>query len=1274
MTTISPRQTTLACLCMATALLASMTPCRGADSTLAPAVQEAIAAVRDNFAGVYDVFESSTLGSTASPAEYAAGQRNLRQYYLTPAEPIELTEARQAELGALYGRATLVGVPRSCKAYALGTTGASVIDADGRPELTVTGIEPNSPADGKLEVGDVIIGSNNRLFPDWEDPRVPIGYAVAAAQTEAFGGMLTLSVGRAGKIISVGIKLPVDGGYGDNWPYDCKKSKAIADAAVKYVMNNGDSTFWKHLFLMGCGDWNEMALVRDELRKSQSTGGIASCWGGGYQLVSLCEYYLLTRDPKVMPAIECHVRGLEANQMLTGGWSHGPPGGYGLMHQPGQICFIGLLLARECGVEVDPTVLARAVKLSGRYIGSYIPYGDHPPGTGTYHKGGGIGDNGKVQAHAVLFDLLGEPEVGRRSARRSCYVYRAVMAGHAERIFSPAWAGVGAALAPQPEFRMFADNMLWYYELARQRSGGLFDLGTTRYGKSTAAVGMIFTLPGKRLRIAGGPRRTEPLFPIAKLDGIQVAPPQPIAEWQPVQPAAPDGKEDATARWDTLLAPEAKAGSLADADNLAEEFNLTEGYRVADAGTIDPKGATPWYAKAFAADAWAAADGPPKIGKDPAGTLLRTSFFCQKIDYTRLRLTLPSTVAGEIFLNGARVVAFPAGVRGSPPNQSIDLGERAVAALVRGENVLAAKLTGPAGTAVAIDLAAGPGTIDKRIIAGSPGKFGDFRGNGWVGTFAQHRQSVDWFFEGKSPEEIARYLPYPDWNGAQAAYEALASHGPAALGLLERLVEDSHEGIRTGAWDAISELRARGQLPDDAAARLATVAAKRAPTETGPVGAALLRAVAPLAQGDELATVLAAAAALPDVSARGAVADIARNRLKDRPDAMVNVMKVIVEGRLNHGDIAMLGGALVSISSHAKLLEARASVPAIARVLNGDAPDTRGMFSNGLMSGGLDTIDQQFDEPLEQTPLLVPGLCRCFVKVPDIDHPAWTFPNLYLRRLLYRLSTASVDRIDATVAEIAAAPDAGLNENRRAEPMAELKAWAATLRKTGGEPDALRAEALRLAASDAPAERLVALSLVWPSDRNPILGRPLNPAYQRADTPRVSDPADRLAVAAAAAKHFESNTSMHWLLIWETSKAYADRPESQQVMASLGEFFDTVAYRKRGTFIFNAIDVATELAKAQLAKPGSADTHVLARGLCKTYATAANMEWYTATRDKLQKVTLPLAASSPEAAAEAAAAIEAWLKDGPAEEKQAVFGGMYRVNPADITSRLSNFK
>lgn len=1220
--TILSLRTYLIGLCLASAVLAAMTPCRGADPTLAPEVKEAIAAVRDNHASVYDAFESSTLGTTASPAEYAAAQRNLRQLYLTPAAPLELSEARQAELGALYGRVTIVGAPRCAKAFALGITGASVIDVNERPELIVTGVEPGSPADGKLEVGDVIIGSNNRLFPDWEDPRVPIGYAVAAAQTEAFGGMLTLHVGRGGKMIPVGIKLPVDRGYGENWPYGCAKSKAIADAAVNYVMNNGDDTFWKHLFLMGCGDWNEMAAVRDELRKSQTTGGLNSNWAPSYRLVSLCEYYLLTRDPQVLPAIECHVQGLEANQMSTGGWSHGAPGGYGMMNQVGQVCFIGLLLARECGVEVDPTVLARATTLSGRFIGAYVQYGDHAPWVATYGKAA-PNDNGKVQSHAVLFDLLGEPDAGRRSARRACYLYRTVLGGHAERIFAPAWAGVGAALAPQPEFRMYADNMLWYYELARQRSGALTDLGHTRYAKSTAAVGIVFTLPGKRLRIAGGPRRTEPLFPIEKLEAITVAPPQPVAEWKPAQPAAPAGKADAAETWDTLLAADGGGSSVT-------------------------------------------------IGDDPSGSPLRATFQCKESGYTKLRLTLPVGVGGELFLNGSRVLVFPAAgaAFGGQKTHTIDLGERATGALVRGENQLTATLTGKPGTAVAIDLVAGPGTTDKRTIAASPGSFGDFRGNGWVGTFQQHRQSVDWFFADKSPEEIARYLPYPDWNGAQTACQALASRGPAALSLLERLVEDSHEGIRAGAWDAIGEMHTSGQLPPEAAGRFTLLAAKRAATEKGPAGAAMLRTVGPLAKGETLATILAGLARVPDFTVRKTVTEIAERDLKDRPDLMVNVTKVVVEGGIAHCDIRTVGSALGNLSKNATLPESRASVPAIARVLNEEAADTRGMFSNGLMQGGLDVIDQQFDNELEQTPLLVSGLCRCFVKVPDMDHPAWTYPNLYLRRLLYRLSVVSADQIDATVDEIATSPDAGQNDAvRRAEPMAELKAWAAMLRKTRGAPEALRAEALRLAASDNPSERLVALSLVWPSDRS-SLPKPANRALQYADTARVTDPADRLAVAAAASQHFDGNTPMHWLLIWETAKAYSDRDECKQVMASLGEFFDTVAYRQRGTFMFRAIGTATELAKARLAAPGGAETHTLARGLCKTYATSANMVWYTATRDQLQKVAMPLAASSPQAATEAATAIQAWMKEAPAEEKQAVFAYGHKLSAAEVIERL----
>ena len=138
-------------------------------------------------------------------------------------------------------------------------------------------------------------------------------------------------------------------------------------------------------------------------------------------------------------------------------------------------------------------MLARAVKLSGRFIGTFGAYGDHAPGVAKYGRHAPF-DNGIVPAHAVLFHLLGEEAVARRSARRSCYLYRTRMGGHAELIFSIAWSSVGAVFAPEPEFRMYADNMIWYYELSRQRSGALTCLGHTRYRRSTAALGMVFTL------------------------------------------------------------------------------------------------------------------------------------------------------------------------------------------------------------------------------------------------------------------------------------------------------------------------------------------------------------------------------------------------------------------------------------------------------------------------------------------------------------------------------------------------------------------------------------------------------------------------------------------------------------------------------------------------------------------------------------------------------------------------------------------------------------
>ncbi|MEY3204754.1 MAG: hypothetical protein RLZZ21_1085, partial [Planctomycetota bacterium] len=811
MTMIFPRRMNLSSLCLIAAVLAAMPLCRGADATLAPEVKEALAAVRGTNAAVFDVFESSVLGKTATPAEFAASQRDWRAYYSQP--PAQLSKADRDALAAKYGKVSLIGRPRAVKEFPLGILGAEVIDMEGRPELTVTAVTPDTPAAaGKLAVDDVIVGVNGRVFPEWEDPRLPMGYAIAAAQTKAFNGTLTLHVGRDGKLVDVTIRLPIAAPYDEDRPYDCERSRQIAADAVASVMKEGDDTFWMDLFLMACGDEQAIALVRDRLRKASTADTVGNNWGPGYTLISLCEYYLLTGDQEVLPAIRGHVRGLEKNQMRSGGWTHGAPGGYGIMNNVGQSCFIGLILAEECGVKVDPEVMAQAVKLPGRFIGSYGAYGDHPPGVARYATGGGPYENGQMCTRTVLFHLLGEEAVATRDARHTCYLYRTRMAGHAERIFAIAWSSLAPALAPEADYKKYANNMLWFYELSRQRDGSLKNLAWTRYGRNTAAVGMTFAPATKRLRIAGAAKGTKPLFPVASLPAAPPPPAERVAA-KP-QPATPAPK----VAWDvsTVTVPPVKA-----ATEMAETVLTLKD---------DPKA------------------------------------------YEQFRVTVPGQMAGEVWLNGSCVAIFPKVANHRQPLQTLQLGRKATSMLRKGENKLALKWV--AGAALdkptTLETAFAPARGNGTEAALHAADYGNNGRNGWSGTWEQHRQGVAWFFEGKSPKEIARYLAYPDWMGAQTAFQALASSGDEAIPLVKQLVADTHAGIRVGAWDAIAEMNTRKLLDAATQQELATLASSRIATEDPVVGMALTRAATPMASGADLAKLLLCTAKLEDINARGA--------------------------------------------------------------------------------------------------------------------------------------------------------------------------------------------------------------------------------------------------------------------------------------------------------------------------------------------------------------------------------------------------------------------
>ncbi|MFW6106637.1 MAG: DUF6288 domain-containing protein [bacterium] len=78
----------------------------------------------------------------------------------------------------------------------LGATGArgwmfsdKLVTADAR-QIYVTKVEKDSPADGILAVGDVILGVANKPFS--HDPRTELGKALTTAESEAGGGDLSI--------------------------------------------------------------------------------------------------------------------------------------------------------------------------------------------------------------------------------------------------------------------------------------------------------------------------------------------------------------------------------------------------------------------------------------------------------------------------------------------------------------------------------------------------------------------------------------------------------------------------------------------------------------------------------------------------------------------------------------------------------------------------------------------------------------------------------------------------------------------------------------------------------------------------------------------------------------------------------------------------------------------------------------------------------------------------------------------------------------------------
>ena len=433
------------------------------------------------------------------------------------------------------------GQPDEKHDWNLGATGARgwmwgwKLETTKARQILITSVAPNSPADGVLEVGDVIVGIGTRPF--WTDAREAFGNALTLAEHRKSRGRLHLLRWRDGKTETVTLQLPVLGGYSSTAPWECKKSEATLDQACDHIAANmkGDiDGMINALALLATGRSQYIESVRElahrvgrpdmELTLFGRTSGLLA-WEWGYRNLFLCEYFLATGDTYVMPAIIEYSQTIAEGQSMVGTWGHGMAwpdlndgrlhgrlGGYGALNQSGLICHLSLVLAQKCGVKSRE--IEAAIQKANRFAAFYagkgsIPYGDHRPGWHAHD------DNGKNSVAAIIFDLQGLREEARFFSRMTVASYGERERGHTGNYFSFLWGPLGAARTGPRAVAAFLAEQRGHFDLARTHAGDFVYQGGAgmsgsehKYGgwDCTGAFVLAHTLPLEKLYITGRKR------------------------------------------------------------------------------------------------------------------------------------------------------------------------------------------------------------------------------------------------------------------------------------------------------------------------------------------------------------------------------------------------------------------------------------------------------------------------------------------------------------------------------------------------------------------------------------------------------------------------------------------------------------------------------------------------------------------------------------------------------------------------------------------------
>lgn len=407
-----------------------------------------------------------------------------------------------------------------------------------QPSFTIhiVNIEAGSPAElcGQLKNGQIIESVNGHVLKD-EDPRVLLGNWITEA--EAKDGVMKLMVKDAPNATAkeVLVKIPVLGAYSKTWPLNCMKSERIvrnhADALATHIASAEIGISGAVLFMLSTGEEKDLEVVRSWMKrfvadyKKPAEGNETYPWFAGYTGPGFCEYFLRTGDSSVLPIIKDIADSL-SRTIYNGSWmgrgaaTYNYMGG-GHLNAAGLHAATFLLLAKECGVDVDEYTLQSTLAHFYRFVGhGNVAYGDHLPEAGFTGNGKTEGLAFTMQAAANLHPK-GENSIYAKArdicANKAFYNTSWLFHGHTGGGIGELWKGraMGLVREKRPEpYRSFMNERLWMYELARNHQGvfgwvsdwnvSYSDTGIEKKGWG-AYIPLIYTLPRKSLRLHGAP-------------------------------------------------------------------------------------------------------------------------------------------------------------------------------------------------------------------------------------------------------------------------------------------------------------------------------------------------------------------------------------------------------------------------------------------------------------------------------------------------------------------------------------------------------------------------------------------------------------------------------------------------------------------------------------------------------------------------------------------------------------------------------------------------